>query len=557
MKGFLTLRQDPKLPRRLVFLLLALLAVVWFGNLDARKLIKADEGRYAEIAREMVASGDWTTPRLNGFKYFEKPPLQYWMTAAAYEAFGIREWTARLWPALTGFLGVIFAFYLGRRLFGPAGALLGAAVLASSLLYVLISHVITLDIGVSFFLFLAVGALVLAQSDSSSARERSAWMHAAWAAAALAVLSKGLIGIVLPAGALAAYVLIERDFRLLRRMHWLSGGALFLAISVPWFVAVSRANPEFLNFFFVHEHFERFLTRVHGRYQPPWYFIAILSIGFLPWIVALFPALWNAWKSSDAQERFRPARFLLVWSAVVLVFFSLSSSKLPSYILPMFPSLALLVGATLARSSHALPLWQGLFGAALGIAAMALAPGALQFAEPQLPVDLLEDYVPWLEAAGASLAAGSVACAVLAARRSACAAALALAAGSLVAGQLVLLGHEALSPAYSAYHIVERVRAQIRPDAPFYVVNAFDHTLPFYLGRTVTMVIYKDELAQAVTWEPHKFIPELAGFVRAWNGEREAFAMFSTNDFQEYEKTLSIPMQVIARDPRRVIVRKP
>src|SRR3989304_3094484 len=156
------------------------------------------------------------------------------MTAAAYEAFGIREWPARLWPALTGFLGVIFAFYLGRRLFGPAGALLGAAVLASSLLYVLISHVITLDIGVSFFLFLAVGAL-------------------------------------------------------------------FLAISVPWFVAVSRANPEFLNFFFVHEHFERFLTRVHGRYQPPWYFIAILSIGFLPWIVALFPALWNAWKSSDAQ----------------------------------------------------------------------------------------------------------------------------------------------------------------------------------------------------------------------------------------------------------------
>src|SRR3989304_8899134 len=137
------------------------------------------------------------------------------MTAAAYEAFGIREWPARLWPALTGFLGVIFAFYLGRRLFGPAGALLGAAVLASSLLYVLISHVITLDIGVSFFLFLAVGALVLAQSDSSSARERSAWMHAAWAAAALAVLSKGLIGFVLPAGALPAYVLLERDFRLL------------------------------------------------------------------------------------------------------------------------------------------------------------------------------------------------------------------------------------------------------------------------------------------------------------------------------------------------------
>ena len=549
--------QHPKLPQRLVLLLLALLALAWFGNLDSRKLIKADEGRYAEIAREMVATGDWTTPRLNAFKYFEKPPLQYWMTAAAYEAFGIHEWTARLWPALTGFLGVMFAFYLGQRLFGPNGALLGAAVLASSLLYVLISHVITLDIGVSFFLFLAVGGVILAQSDGTSANERSAWMHLAWAAAALAVLSKGLIGIVLPAGALLAYILLERDFRLLRRMHWLTGGALFLLISVPWFVAVSRANPEFLRFFFIHEHFERFLTQVHGRYQPPWYFIAILLIGFLPWILALFPALWNAWKKSDAKERFRPARFLLVWSAVVLVFFSASSSKLPSYILPVFPSLALLVGAQLSRSTHALPMWQGWFGAALGVAATALAPGILQFAEPQLPAGLLQDYVPWLQSAGAALIAGSVACTVLAARRSVPAAVLALAAGSLVAGQLVLTGHEALSPAYSAYHVVERVRAQIRPDAPFYVVNAFDHTLPFYLGRTVTMVIYKDELAQAVTWEPQKFIPDLAGFVRAWNADREAFAMFSANDFREYEKTLPIPMQVIARDPRRVIVKKP
>ena len=138
---------------RWLWLLLAVVAVVWFSNLEYRKLIRPDDGRYAEIPREMVVSGDWVTPRLNGFKYFEKPPLQYWATATAFEVLGLRDWVSRLWPALTGFAGLVLVLALGPRLLGDArtGAY-AAAVLAGSPLYVGLGQFDTLDMGVSFFM---------------------------------------------------------------------------------------------------------------------------------------------------------------------------------------------------------------------------------------------------------------------------------------------------------------------------------------------------------------------------------------------------------------------
>src|SRR6185369_4589718 len=119
-------------PHAWLILIALAFALAWFGNIGYRKLVKADEGRYAEIPREMVASGDWLTPRLNGFKYFEKPALQYWATAAAFSVFGLHDWAARLWPALTGFLGVLLVWLIGNRAFGPPVGLASAAVLASS-----------------------------------------------------------------------------------------------------------------------------------------------------------------------------------------------------------------------------------------------------------------------------------------------------------------------------------------------------------------------------------------------------------------------------------------
>src|SRR5215510_8185026 len=164
---------SPSVPltRRGAVALLVAFALVWFCNLDYRRLLHPDEGRYAEIPREMVASGDWVTPRLNGIKYFEKPALQYWVTAAAYEAFGVREWVARLWPALAGFLGVMFAGYVGARLRGPALGLASAAVLAGSIGYALEAHILTLDAGLTLWMTIGLGGLFLAQRDEATPGE--------------------------------------------------------------------------------------------------------------------------------------------------------------------------------------------------------------------------------------------------------------------------------------------------------------------------------------------------------------------------------------------------
>jgi len=538
--------------RRLQVLLLLAFALIWFSNLEYRKLVNPDEGRYAEIPREMVASGDWTTPRLNDIKYFEKPALQYWATAAAYTVFGEHHWTARLWSALTGFLGVLMVFYTGRRLFGGETGWNSALVLASSLLYVLIGHVNTLDMGVSFLLSAAVCSFCLAQSDATDARKRRHWMLAAWAALALAVLSKGLIGLVLPGAALVLYVLIERDWRLPARLHLVPGLCLFLLITVPWFVAVSLANPEFARFFFIHEHFERFLTKAHGRYQAPYYFIPVLLAGMLPWTVTLVDALARAWKRAPEKD-FQAQRFLLLWAAVVFVFFSASSSKLVSYILPMFPALALLIGARLTQISPRWLAWQALPAALAGVALLALIPGIARWASREVPAELFQHYAVWLTAAAALQIMGAAAAAWLAWRRRSAAALAVLAFSGLAFAQLVLSGHESISSANSAYYVAQKIKPELKPAMPFYSVNTYDQSLQFYLKRSTTMVVYKDELGFGIEQEPQKFIADFAQFEKTWNAQAQALALMSPDAYEMFSAK-GLPMRLVARDTRRIIV---
>ncbi len=541
--------------RRLQLVLLGLFALVWFSNLDYRKLVNPDEGRYAEIPREMVASGDWVTPRLNDIKYFEKPALQYWTTAAAYEVFGEHEWTARLWSALTGFLGVLMVFFTGRRLFGEKAGWNAGLVLASSLLYVLIGHVNTLDMGVSVLLSAAVCAFLLAQDDATADTARPSWMLAAWASLALAVLSKGLIGLALPGMALVLYVLIERDWRLIGRLNLAWGIALLLALTLPWFVAVSRANPEFFRFFFIHEHFERFLTKQHGRYQPPYYFIPVLLGGMLPWTLALLDALARGFRRAE-PARFQPRRFLLLWSALVFVFFSASSSKLASYILPIFPALSLLIGARIGSYSPRALAWQALPGLLAGVAVLALLTQVDRFASREVPAELLRDYAVWLAAAAATAIAGAAGCALLARRgRSELALAL-LAASGFVSAQLAVSGHESLSPANSAYHIAQKIKPKLKPGMPFYSVNTYDQSLQFYIERPTTMVAYKDELGFGIGQEPQKFLPDYAAFRRCWLADREAMALMSPDAYALFAAE-HLPMRLLARDTRRIVVEKP
>ena len=547
--------------RRAWMLLFLLMAAVWFGNLEYRKLVRPDEGRYAEIAREMATSGDWVTPRLNDIKYFEKPALQYWITAGAYRLFGEHHWTARLWSALTGFLGILFTAFAATRLFGREAGLLTAAVLGSSLLYTLIAHMNSLDMGMTFFMGGALMSFLLAQQDAS-ARANRLWMHVAWAALAFSVLSKGLMGIVLPGAVLVLYTLIERDFGLWKRLHLFSGIALFMAIAAPWFIAVSIANPEFFHFFFIHEHFERFLTKTHGRYEPWWWFIPVLAAGILPWIITLIDSMARAWKVEPAAEqRFKPKRFLLIWAVFIFVFFSLSGSKLASYILPIFPALALLIGEHLSRIDGRRLFWQILPVAFLAAAGLLLAPNTVRFAGNELARGQYALFANWLLAASAIWLVGTVAALCLSYRDKVRGAIIALACSSLIAAQILLTGHDSLSATRSDYAIAEQIKPHLRPGAPIYSLEGYDQTLTFYLKRTVTLVAYQDEMAFGLAQEPekllpHKWLPDIESFKQAWVRQPYALAIMPHSTYQQLASQ-GLPMRVIARSVDKTAVTTP
>jgi 4-amino-4-deoxy-L-arabinose transferase-like glycosyltransferase/multidrug transporter EmrE-like cation transporter len=318
--------------------------LLWFGLLDHRPLIDPDEGRYAEIAREFLASGDWTTPRLNTLIYLEKPPLQSWATALAFKLVGVGNGTARLFPALAGLAGILLAAYAGRRLYSPLAGLYAALILASGLLYFAAGHFNSLDMALAFFTETAVFALALALHPGATPAEHGFWVHAMWVACALGVLTKGLVGLVLPFVALAIYSLVFRDYAVWKRLSPAVGAALFLLLTAPWFVAVALANSDFVRFFFVHEHFERFLTTAHHRYQPFWYFIPLLLVGTLPWTIPVLNGLCHGLRHPKPTSGFSPERFIAVWCVFVFAFFSVSQSKLSGYIVPVLPPLALLAG---------------------------------------------------------------------------------------------------------------------------------------------------------------------------------------------------------------------
>ena len=542
------------LPRAALAALAVFAFVVGLVNLE-RPLANPDEGRYSEISREMVASGDWVTPRLDGIKYFEKPPLQYWATAAAYEALGTNEASSRLYTWAAGFFTLAIVGFAALRLAGPQAAAASVLALVASPYFMALGGIVTLDMGLTLWTTATFFALLLAESAASQARVQRAWMLVAWAAMALAVLSKGLVGIVFAGAAVFFVMVFSRSVSVLGRMRWGWGIAIFLAIATPWFILVSRANPEFAHFFFVHEHFERFLTHEHRRVQPAWFFVPILLAGFLPWIPALFGAMLQAWRDRAlAAGRF--ALVALAWSAFIFAFFSASGSKLPTYILPLFPALAFVLGRYLAVApcrSLALSAWvSGAFSLAI-LGAAAFLP---QLTHDEWNRVLYADARPAAVAAGLFLAAGA-AWAALALRRDARWQAMTAAAlGTVLALGCLDMAYNTLTPRQSGRGVAEAMRPWLASGPRLYTVDYYDQTIPFYLGRTMTLVKYVDEFETGLAAEPGKSIPRLEDFAPEWLRPGEALAIMQPRAYAQM-KELGLPMQVLHDDPRRVLVRKP
>jgi 4-amino-4-deoxy-L-arabinose transferase-like glycosyltransferase len=342
----------------------------------------------------------------------------------------------------------------------------------------------------------------------------------------------------------------------LLRLRPIRGIAILLAITAPWFIAVSLANPEFPHYFFIHEHFERFLTKAHGRYQPAWYFIPILLVGMIPWLGSLAQGLWRG-RITEKAGHFSPTRFMLTWTVVVFGFFSVSSSKLPSYILPIFPTIAVLIAIHLANCEGRPGLrWQAVPAILLGIAALVLATQAPRFANAEVGVELYQTYQPWLYAASFALIAGGIAAFAYGRQGRSLAFAMALALGGHAFGQLFLLGHDTVGRVNSSHDAALAIRDKLPSGVPFFSHETYDQSLQFYLRRTTTMVAYRDELSFGIAQEPHKFIPTRVEFEKRWDELPAAWALMSPLTWEEMQRK-GLPMTVQFRDSRRVIVSKP
>ncbi|VWD02346.1 glycosyltransferase family 39 protein [Burkholderia contaminans] len=547
------------LNRITLVLLVIALAIVWFAPLGLRHLIPSDEGRYAEMAREMFVTGDWITPRYNGYKYFEKPPLQTWLNALTFAWFGIGEWQARLYTAVASFAGILLVGYTGARLFNPLSGFLAAVVLASSPYWNLMGHFNALDMGLAFWMALSLCSLLLAQRPGLRPAAARGWMWACWAAMAFAVLSKGLVGLILPGAVLVLYTLIARDWALWKRLYLVSGLVIFFAIVTPWFVLVQQRNPEFFNFFFIVQQFRRYLTPEQNRPGPLYYFVPVLLVGFLPWLSVAWQSIRHALRMPRQPNGFSPMLVLLIWSAFIFLFFSASHSKLISYVLPVAPALALIIGAYLPLISadrfrrHLLGYLVFLVVAAFGIIFLAYQGDA------RTPNALYRAFQMWLYAGLAVAAVLTLAAAWLNRRAGAAAALAAFGAAWLAFGTIGGTGHDEFGRYSSGALLAPTVRAELAKlpaDTPFYSIEMLDHTFPFYMGHTTIMVQRQDELAFGISMEPNKWIPTVDEWITRWKQETHALAIMPPGEYDNLVKQ-GVPMRVVARDNRRVIVEKP
>jgi 4-amino-4-deoxy-L-arabinose transferase-like glycosyltransferase len=544
----------------LLFLILAL-AIVWFVPLGWRHLVPSDEGRYAEMAREMLVSGDWITPRYNGYKYFEKPPLQTWANALTFAWFGLGEWQARLYTALTGFAGVLLVGYTGTRVFNATAGLAAAVILACSPYWNLMGHFDTLDMALSFWMELTLCAVLLAQRPGLPKGQVRLWMWVCWASMALAVLSKGLIGLILPGAVLVLYTLIARDWAIWKRLYLGSGLILFFAIATPWFVLVQMRNPEFFNFFFIVQQFARYLTPEQNRPGPAYYFIIVILVGFLPWLSIGWQSLRHAARLPRQPNGFAPATMLLVWSGFIFLFFSVSHSKLISYVLPIAPALALMLGMYLPALTRD-KLRRHWIGYALFLVVAAFGTIFLGTqGDARTPNALYREYQVWVWTAIGVAFVLTLAALVLLQRKQtgAMPAVIAFGAAWLMLGTIAGSGHEVFGRQSSGALLAPAVKAalaKLPPDTPFYSVGVLDHTVPFYIGHTMIMVENADELRFGVTEEPQKWVPTIAEWEARWKLDKTALALMPVDRYKALAAE-HLPMQVIAQDTRRVIVEKP
>ena len=526
------------------------LVIATFAFSALRPWLEPDEGRYAEIPREMLATGDWITPRLNGLDYFEKPPLQYWATAAVYSVLGVNEFSSRLYGVTLALLSIPLAYLAARRIHADAGVGRAAAVVvASSPYFLLVGQLNLLDGAFATLLSGAVVAFILAQLSTDSRRTRML-MLVTWCALAAALLQKGIVVLVLCAATLVIYTALSRDWSVWRRLYLLPGLATLLAIVSGWFVLVARRNPGFLEFFFVHEHVERFLTTIHHRVEPWWYFLPIMLLAIAPWLGQLLPAVRAGVSPPATPSGFRPSLFALLWCGVVIAFFSASGSKLAPYVMPAVPLLAVVLAPRIAARDTSMPR------AVYAIASLLLLAGIglVVSAQRRAPAHAVPAAVVlWTALACVAAVAGIAAARCIQKRGHGPSAWQAVVACAGVGWSSLMMAFAYTPPPRTSLAIAAELRHQITPTTALYSVGQYRQTLPPYLGRTMHVAHYEGELAFGLGRTTSPVLSTLTLFTQAWARESDAVAFVSHPDYALLAAD-GLPGRVIGGDQESVVI---
>jgi 4-amino-4-deoxy-L-arabinose transferase-like glycosyltransferase len=493
---------------------IGLASLLYLIGLGRPPLWEPDEGRYAEIAREMVVSHDYITPRNNFVRYFEKPPLVYWVTAASLRVFGRNEFAVRLQAAIASIGQVAITGILAEGMFSATAGAWAALALALSPLFFAFARFATPDPALAFFLTAAMACFYKgAQSSELPGRINDRWMLAAAAMLALGTLTKGPVALVLVAAIAMLWLVLEGRSHDILQIPWLKCIGLYLALTLPWFVVAARRNPGFLYFFIVHEHFERYVASIeHG--WGPWFFVPITIAGTWPWFYFAPLALTSSGVPSplsarpfggktlttraacadSENERARAAlHFLLIWFGVILIFFSIPRSKLGEYILPGLPPIGILAGRGLALIEK-IPFKQRrrlllIFAAINAAAAITITVAVLAVPARGLIHALTGDVI----ITAAALLAGGMA-PLFFVRGKAGTVALPLAVSVIVGMAAGIDARQTVAPMVSYRKLARIIVPYTNRGCRLMSYRHFEQALPFYTGVRETLVNYRGEL---------------------------------------------------------------
>jgi 4-amino-4-deoxy-L-arabinose transferase-like glycosyltransferase len=517
-------------------ILLSLVLSIFFSLLfNFRPLSVPDEARYSEIPREMVVAGDYVTPRLNTIKYFEKPALFYWIQAGAIRLFGLSEGAVRLPTLLLGLIGCLIAYAGGRVLFDRRSGLLACGVLSTSILYFAMAHTITLDMAITVFLTGCLTSFILA-IDRPKGMSRNVLLWAAYVFSGLAVLTKGLVGILLPVAIIGTWIVLCGQWRLILKMNLFSGALIFFAITVPWHVLVQQANPEFFHFYFLEQQFSRYFTLYAKRYQPDWFFIPILIAGFFPWVIFLFQSLrlhWpKTWKDRIAQKK---PLFLVIWASVIFAFFSLSKSKLIPYILPVFPPLAMLVGHYLSVHLNEdkkvfRKEWLAILLGAIIIGMVLLAIPYFDEVNDLTLTRIFCGAMAFCVVTGAGLAMFYPA-------KASVKSGLTALFGSMAIFLILVNVAVAAVDTRSVKPLTMILNERLKPSDEVMAYHHYYQDLPFYVQRRVTVVDCCGELDFGMQHQDtHQFMIDETEFWKRWAGTKKVYAVMSLSVYEALKR---------------------